>query len=96
MSENRCVMCGDIIPEGRMVCHACENKIENNKTTTTLKLFQIYYMDDCEEYDCLMVAENEESVKKRFEKEVFDQLPCPMDYSVFEVNEVDGHIIFVD
>lgn len=23
--EERCVMCGESIPEGRMVCHACEN-----------------------------------------------------------------------
>jgi len=25
MSENRCVMCGDIIPEGRMICKRCED-----------------------------------------------------------------------
>lgn len=31
MSENRCVMCGDIIPEGRMVCPACENKVIDPK-----------------------------------------------------------------
>ena len=24
--EKRCVCCGDIIPEGRMVCWACENR----------------------------------------------------------------------
>ena len=27
MNENRCVCCGEIIPEGRMVCPACEGKI---------------------------------------------------------------------
>ena len=26
MSEERCVMCGDIIQEGRMVCPICEKK----------------------------------------------------------------------
>lgn len=26
MNENRCVMCGDIIPEGRQVCPICEIK----------------------------------------------------------------------
>ena len=26
MSEEHCVMCGDIIPEGRMVCPICEKK----------------------------------------------------------------------
>ena len=25
MSENRCVICGDIIPEGRQVCPTCES-----------------------------------------------------------------------
>ena len=27
MNEDRCVMCGEIIPEGRMVCPVCEHKI---------------------------------------------------------------------
>ena len=26
MSENRCVCCGEIIPEGSMVCHGCINR----------------------------------------------------------------------
>lgn len=25
MSEDRCVCCGEIVPEGRMVCPYCEN-----------------------------------------------------------------------
>lgn len=25
MSENRCVCCGEIIPEGRQICIICEN-----------------------------------------------------------------------
>lgn len=24
MNEDRCVMCGEHVPEGRMVCHSCE------------------------------------------------------------------------
>ena len=24
MNEDRCIMCGDVIPEGRMICHKCE------------------------------------------------------------------------
>lgn len=28
MRENRCVVCGAIIPEGRMVCPSCENMTE--------------------------------------------------------------------
>lgn len=27
MKENRCVMCGEIIPEGRQVCSGCESKV---------------------------------------------------------------------
>jgi len=30
MSENRCVMCGEIIPEGRQVCLRCEVKINDS------------------------------------------------------------------
>ena len=29
MSEDRCVCCGEIVPEGRMVCPICEHKAEN-------------------------------------------------------------------
>ena len=29
-TENRCVCCGEIIPEGRLVCPKCENNTENN------------------------------------------------------------------
>lgn len=28
MSEDRCICCGDIVPEGRMVCPGCEKKAE--------------------------------------------------------------------
>lgn len=28
MSENRCVCCGEIIPEGRQVCIGCWNKAQ--------------------------------------------------------------------
>ena len=26
-----CVCCGEIVPEGRMVCHACEDKYYNHQ-----------------------------------------------------------------
>lgn len=29
--ENRCVCCGEIIPEGRMVCPNCENREETRE-----------------------------------------------------------------
>ena len=31
MSENRCVCCGESVPEGRMVCPVCENKVRRNR-----------------------------------------------------------------
>jgi hypothetical protein len=30
-NENRCVCCGDIIPEGRWVCPNCERKAKEKK-----------------------------------------------------------------
>lgn len=30
--EERCIVCGQIIPEGRMVCPACENVILRDET----------------------------------------------------------------
>ena len=32
MGEERCVCCGAIIPEGRMVCPECERKAAENET----------------------------------------------------------------
>lgn len=31
MNENRCIFCGEIIPEGRQVCPECERKALNGK-----------------------------------------------------------------
>lgn len=30
--DDRCVICGEIIPEGRMVCPNCEEKILNKQS----------------------------------------------------------------
>lgn len=43
MKEERCVICGEIIPEGRMVCPKCEEPIEENATSEikiSLKTFK--------------------------------------------------------
>lgn len=32
MTDERCVVCGAIIPEGRLVCANCENRGEKNKS----------------------------------------------------------------
>lgn len=35
--EDRCVMCGEIIPEGRMVCPVCEERVLTKKGEQTMK-----------------------------------------------------------
>ena len=35
ISEERCVMCGEPIPKGRMICHICED-VEPNFDTTQI------------------------------------------------------------
>lgn len=34
--ENRCVYCGEIIPEGRMVCLMCEMQAEDREAGTAI------------------------------------------------------------
>jgi len=31
MGEDRCICCGAVIPEGKLVCPACENNFEKNQ-----------------------------------------------------------------
>ena len=47
MNEERCVMCGESIPEGRMICHKCE-KVEPSFDTvkTTVLLDKIADIKD--------------------------------------------------
>ena len=47
MKENRCVICGQVIPEGIMVCHKCE-KVEPSFDTvkTTVLLDKIADIKD--------------------------------------------------
>ena len=33
MNENRCIACGELIPEGRMICPTCESKALDEKDT---------------------------------------------------------------
>jgi predicted nucleic acid-binding Zn ribbon protein len=37
VTEDRCVCCGKIVPEGYMVCPDCENHIDTTKQTVKLK-----------------------------------------------------------
>lgn len=64
MSENRCLMCNEIVPEGRRVCPLCEqnvindtynlkmlarNKYEKRKNKTSKKSKKIKIL--CEDFD---------------------------------------------
>ena len=37
MDANRCVCCGEIIPEGKMVCQLCEHAIDNKEGNNNIK-----------------------------------------------------------
>ena len=37
MEDNRCVSCGEIIPEGRMICPNCNSKIFHNENEHRLE-----------------------------------------------------------
>lgn len=39
-----------------------------------MKLYEINYMDDCDNETCLMVANNEEDAKRKFEEEIFSNV----------------------
>ena len=38
ISEERCVMCGESIPEGRIICHKCEDVEPSFETTKIMVL----------------------------------------------------------
>ena len=41
MSEERCIMCGEIIPEGRQVCKRCEiSNLDKNNTTKFIEVVE--------------------------------------------------------
>lgn len=40
--EDRCIICGEVIPEGRQICYACEEK-ENDRKDCIWRSF----LSDC-------------------------------------------------
>lgn len=65
--ENRCVCCGEIIPEGRMVCPQCENSpaaVDAAKLETKTALQTIY--------DALKPGQQKHIVKDEKGKALFD------------------------
>lgn len=61
-----------------------------------MKLFQVDYMDDCDDGMYLTVGDSLEEVEERECKKLSSELSCFMGCWVFEVNEVDGHKIIVE
>lgn len=45
MDEERCVMCGDVIPEGRQVCTNCEKQVVTKETTRIITL-KVTFIND--------------------------------------------------
>ena len=41
MMENRCVCCGEIIPEGKQICKKCEQGTKTYMNNETVKKFDI-------------------------------------------------------
>ena len=41
MSEDRCVCCGDVIPEGRQVCPKCERMVKMAKVGDTIRIIDM-------------------------------------------------------
>ena len=36
-NNNRCICCGEVIAEGRQVCHSCETTLANDKNLKAVK-----------------------------------------------------------
>lgn len=60
-----------------------------------MKLYQVTYIDDCEDCSYLTVGTSKEEVEKR-ETEKLSTLACFMGCWVEEINEVSGHKIIVE
>jgi hypothetical protein len=45
MRENRCVCCGEIIPEGRQVCPSCAGDVDPKVITNPVKAIRAFCME---------------------------------------------------
>lgn len=61
-----------------------------------MKLFQVDYMDDCDDSTFLTVGNSIEEVRERVSRELSKDLSCYMGSWVYEISEVDGHKIIVE
>lgn len=61
-----------------------------------MKLFEVNYIDDCEDGFFLTVGNSKEEVEERIRKEFPKELSCYMGSWVYKIDEVDGHKIIVE
>ena len=73
-----------------------ESQFHIEKGVNIMKLFKVNYIDDGDDGSYLTVGNSKEEVEEREKDKLCDKLSCCMGCWVFEVNEVDGHKIFVD
>ena len=67
MNDNRCVCCGEIIPEGRQVCYICEYSKQDNWPKTVQselefnefkkELIKIMLQSGCSQEDLLLISD---------------------------------------
>lgn len=61
-----------------------------------MKLFEVNYIDDCEDGTFLMVGNSKEEVEERIRKKSPEEFSCYMRSWIHEIDEVDGHKIIVE
>ena len=70
MNDNYCVCCGEIIPEGRMVCLQCEHEVEKNNlevnvVSKNLNNFSAVFIEWPAEVNPLLFCKSVENDKLR-------------------------------
>ena len=59
MSEEKCVICGDIVPEGRQVCPKCESDKNEDRDIKRLKNKAKFYYNLAKSYMCDVIYDEE-------------------------------------
>lgn len=59
MSEERCVICGDIVPEGRQVCPKCASDKNEDKDIKRLKNKAKFYYELVKSNFCGVIYDEE-------------------------------------
>ena len=94
MSNNKCVRCGEIIPEGRQVCPNCESKYKRlTKEKSTTKNTKIVYNENGfaimskELVDMLLQDHNRLwELENKIENGTLIELPCKVGDKVFQTD----------